>query len=332
MSPPFNAMDWSSYTSLEVTTALIIVAYLVNYFYGRFMNNRKIQQIEPALRSLLSHQFSKLTDTLNDSPNVSELYATGRRGISGCRATFTLQARQDLISTLTSLTVGSSGDKLSLEFMGVETADQLVALLSRGSLMKALSDKETEDWKAEVSAKTPPPTCPVKFLKARPVAPILRSAGALVGSADSSDAGAVVFGERSSLARLSATAIAKLESVVLMPESSSLSLKGTTQCTSRVLLVILLPESITTFIELIDSIFELLDHILALKISDRSKTEAIAAREADRKETERLITEQRLVQKRSEMSDKDKEKLEEKKTKKALAKGRLFTSRSSQAF
>jgi len=155
MYPAASTSDDESYDILygrsyvvEFAALGFVVLYLVNYIYGRAVNERIAKAWYAHFKELFGLQFAVLGAyagdqkgaILKDSQSCFKFYASGRRHCSGMLATLELRKRHDLFSMLLSvLDLSPSRDTLTLEVpMNADEMEPLVfAVVPRKAERKA---------------------------------------------------------------------------------------------------------------------------------------------------------------------------------------------------
>ncbi|KAJ7543339.1 hypothetical protein O6H91_09G033800 [Diphasiastrum complanatum] len=140
---------------VEAFSVLFIVAFALNYYFGR-KENEKIALAWAAQfaskGSILEKNFSLLGTgegedaalLMKEGQNVFKFYASGRRYCQGLLATMDLQSRHDLISRLWYL-ISPKKDEITIDvYMNDDSMDPLVMAIARKKIAKAMQ-KEFKD-------------------------------------------------------------------------------------------------------------------------------------------------------------------------------------------
>ncbi|WVQ78559.1 hypothetical protein IAT38_000645 [Cryptococcus sp. DSM 104549] len=97
-------LRWKMFTfrpaefKFEAVAFTVLGSYLLLYFIGRFINNRRAKEAMAPFKPYLSTQFTSTRGLIASSPSLHLLFATGRRSVLALHATLELTPFQDLPS------------------------------------------------------------------------------------------------------------------------------------------------------------------------------------------------------------------------------------------
>ena len=292
---------------LEIYTGIVVVAMIIVWIVGSITNRSIAESNFKKLESGLSSQFCEPGSLSKESNSHFFVYSTGRSRCSGMLTSLHLSPRQDFISRFVLSWAWKSWwnpDRVEIEVIDSDIDAHVTGLVTR----KYLSSKMSEKFNI------------AKFFKP---ANIVLENGSLAASATGSltgftyicDAGGRAVGE-SLFGKNSRTCpnffAQNLKSIYLSGEAKSIKIELSN-----------IPKSETDWKETFDYIlFGLLDTLASIKVSENVRTEVMGQR---KQEAERQAKSQQEESKpKKTMTQAEIEKMNEKRRKKDLKRGRII--------
>ena len=289
------------WTGIEFVVVGLLIGYIIAFVYGWRRNFQVAKSIAATLKPVLDG-FKSVGSLEREAVNIFEIFACGHGNFKGLLVTIDLKAEQDLLSVV----LGTFGvlpwkDKIKFEVQSIEgKEDDLTAGFGRKAVISQIHEK------FPVFTKT----------KNRNLISKIKDKLPFVGVSDCSDTAESLFGSNSPLGNLEISSLAIIDSVLVgkLTDGAGISMIADISINSDTR-----PSQI---IEVAQALLATIEGLATLKLSQKSKAEIAALIEAEQRVKDEKEREEKMAAKRQALTDAEKEKLEEKRVRRAN-KGRV---------